>query len=74
MDPARGLHAEQEFVFHGPPPRAGDRLVGTSRITEVYDKQGKRGGTMTFVVMVTEFHDAAGRLVAESRLTGVETS
>ena len=74
MDPARGLHAEQEFVFHGPPPRAGQRLVGTSRIAEIYEKQGKRGGTMTFVVMVTEFRDAEGRLVAETRLTGVETT
>ena len=74
MDPSRGLHAEQEFVFHGPPPRAGDRLTGTSRIEEIYDKTGKRGGTMTFVVMVTEFRDDSGRLVAESRLTGVETS
>jgi hydroxyacyl-ACP dehydratase HTD2-like protein with hotdog domain len=74
MDPSRGLHAEQEFVFHGPPPRAGDRLVGTSRIAEIYEKTGRKGGTMTFVVMVTEFRDPDGRLVAESRLTGVETS
>jgi hypothetical protein len=74
MDPSRGLHAEQEFVFHGPPPRAGDRLIGTSRIEEIYEKTGRKGGTMTFVVMVTEFRDPAGRLVAESRLTGVETS
>lgn len=73
MDPARGLHAEQEFVFHGPPPRAGDRLVGTSRITDVYEKTGRRGGTLTFVVMVTEFRDGAGVLVAESTLTAVET-
>ncbi|MEO6204734.1 MAG: MaoC family dehydratase N-terminal domain-containing protein [Mycobacteriales bacterium] len=74
MDPSRGLHAEQEFVFHGEPPRAGDRLVGTSRIEDIYEKTGKRGGTMTFVVMVTEFRDESGRLVAESRLTGVETA
>lgn len=74
MDPSRGLHAEQEFVFHGAPPRRGDRLVGISRIAEIYEKQGKRGGTMTFVVMVTEFRDDNGRLVAESRLTGVETA
>ncbi len=73
MDPSRGLHAEQDFVFHGPPPRAGDVLVGTSRIESVQDKQGRRGGTLTFVVMVTEFRDPAGRLVAESRMTGVET-
>ena len=72
MDQSRGLHAEQEFVFHGPPPRAGQRLVGTSRVTEVYEKQG-RNGTLTFAVMVTEFRDESGTLVASATLTGVET-
>lgn len=74
MDPKRGMHAEQEFVFHGPPPRAGTRLIGTSRIEKIFEKQGKRGGTMTFAVMVTEYRDEAGNLVAEARLTGVETA
>ncbi|GAB3137142.1 hypothetical protein GCM10027290_02340 [Micromonospora sonneratiae] len=73
MDPSRGLHAEQEFVFHGPPPRAGEKLTCRSRIEDIYDKQGRRG-TLTFAVMVTEFRDASGRLVAEARLTGVETA
>ncbi len=72
MDQSRGLHAEQEFVFHGPPPRAGQRLVGTSRVTEVYQKRG-RTGTLTFAVMVTEFRDGSGTLVATATLTGVET-
>ncbi len=72
MDQSRGLHAEQEFEFHGPPPRAGQRLTGTSRVTSVYEKQG-RNGTLTFAVMVTEFHDESGRLVATATLTGVET-
>jgi hypothetical protein len=74
MDPSRGLHAEQEYVFHGPPPRAGTRLTCRSRIDDIYEKEGRRGGTMTFVVMVTEFRDESGRLVAEGRLTGVETA
>ena len=26
MSQERGMHAEQEYVFHGPPPRAGDTL------------------------------------------------
>jgi N-terminal half of MaoC dehydratase len=73
MDPQRGMHAEQEYVFHGPPPRAGTRLYCRSRITDVFEKQGKRGGTLRFAVMVTEFRDADGRLVAEAKLTGVET-
>jgi hypothetical protein len=70
----RILHGEQEFVFHGPPPRAGTVLTGTSRIDRIYDKEGKRGGTMTFTEMVTEFRDGQGRLVAESRGTAIETS
>ena len=74
LDQQRGLHAEQEYVFHGPPPRAGTRLTATSTITDFYAKQGRRGGEMTFVVMTTEFHDADGRLVAEARMTGVETA
>jgi hypothetical protein len=74
MDPRRGMHAEQEYVFHGPPPRAGDRLTCQSRITEIYEKEGRRGGTLVFAVMVTELRDASGRLVAEARLTGVETA
>lgn len=71
LDPQRSLHAEQEFVFHGPPPGAGTRLTGTARIDKVYEKQSRRG-TLTFVELVTEYRDEAGALVAESRLTGVE--
>jgi len=74
MSPERGMHAEQEYVFYGPPPRAGTRLTCQSRIAEMYDKQGKRGGTLTFVVMVTEFRDSSGKLVAEARMTAVETT
>jgi hypothetical protein len=74
MDQKRGMHAEQEYVFHGPPPRVGAILTAQSRITDIYHKQGRRGGTLTFAVMVTEFRDETGRLVAEARLTGVETA
>jgi hypothetical protein len=74
LDQKRGMHAEQEYVFHGPPPRAGTILTAQSRITGIYQKEGRRGGTLTFAVMVTEFRDESGRLVAEARLTGVETA
>jgi hypothetical protein len=73
MDQSRGLHAEQEFVFLGPPPRAGERLTGTSRVTEIYEKISRSGATLTFAVMVTEYHDGSGRLVATATLTGVQT-
>lgn len=74
MDERRGMHAEQEYVFHGPPPKAGTRLRCQSRVAEIYEKPGRRGGTLTFAVLVTEFRDEAGNLVAEARMTGVETS
>ncbi len=73
MSQERGMHAEQEYIFHGPPPVAGTRLRCRSRIESIYEKAGKRGGTLTFAVMVTEFRDDSGRLVAEARMTGVET-
>ena len=72
MSEERGMHAEQEYIFHGPPPRAGDRLIGQSTITEITDKPSKNGQILTFVKMVTEFRNADGRLVAEAILTGVE--
>lgn len=73
-DRSRVLHGEQEFTFHGTPPRAGDVLTATRRIDRVYEKAGQRGGTMKFADIVTEFRDAGGRLVAESRSTTIETS
>jgi hypothetical protein len=74
MNWPRILHGEQEFVFHGPPPAAGTVLTGTARIERVYEKQGKRGGTMSFAETVTDFRDEAGNLVAQSRSTLIETS
>lgn len=74
MSQERGLHAEQEFTFFGAPPRAGTRLRARSTITDVFEKEGKRGGTMTFAVMVTDFFDEGDVLVAQSKMTGVETS
>jgi hypothetical protein len=73
MNPARGLHAEQTYEFFGPPPRAGDRLTARSRIERIHEKASRKGGTLTFVDLVTDFHDADGRLVARAKLTGVET-
>jgi hypothetical protein len=72
LHPQRSLHAEQEFIFHGPPPCAGQHLTGVSRVDRVYRKEGRRGA-LTFVDLVTEYRDEAGNVVAETRLTGVET-
>lgn len=72
MSKQRGMHASQRYVFHGPPPTAGTKLTCTSRIDRIYDKTGRRGGTLTFVEMVTEFRNEAGELVAEALMTAVE--
>lgn len=74
IDVARLLHGGQEFTFHGPPPRAGTRLIGTTRHDRTYTKEGRRGGAMRFTEMVTEFRDEAGTLVAESRMILIITS
>ena len=70
----RILHGEQEFVFTGPPPAAGTELAAEARIDRIYEKEGKRGGTMTFVEVVTEYRDGSGAVVVESRSTIIETS
>jgi N-terminal half of MaoC dehydratase len=73
LDMRRVLDGGREFVFHGPPPEAGTKLTAQNRVDEIYEKEGKRGGTMTFVVTVQEFRDESGDLVAEMRSTAIET-
>jgi hypothetical protein len=73
IDLRRLLHGGQEYVFHGPPPRAGTELTFQTRVDRIYEKEGKRGGAMTFIETVTEFRDPAGTLVAEARSTAIET-
>jgi hypothetical protein len=71
---ARILHGEQEFTFPGAPPAPGTELTAQARIDRVFEKEGKRGGTMTFAEIVTEYRDGSGAVVAESRSTLIETS
>ncbi|MBK5288684.1 MAG: MaoC family dehydratase N-terminal domain-containing protein [Acidimicrobiia bacterium] len=73
LDLRRLLHGGQEYTFHGPPPAAGTRLTVQTRVDDIYEKVGKRGGTMTFVITVSEFRDESGTLVAEARSTAIET-
>jgi hypothetical protein len=69
----RILHGEEEFVFFGKPPRAGDTLAVSTRLESVSEKQGRRGGAMRVIVTVKDFTDQSGRLVAQSRSTLIET-
>jgi hypothetical protein len=73
IDPARLLHAEEEVVFAGPPPRAGDDLTGRVRLESVTEKTSRSSGhVLRFVTATTEFRDGEGRVVATTRSTAVE--
>jgi hypothetical protein len=74
FDRRRLLHGEQEFIFHGQPPRAGQVLTVSDQIVDRYSKPGKRGGMMRFAVVVTEYRGEDGTLVAEARKTLIETA
>lgn len=67
------LHGEQRFDFTAGPPLTGETLEVTRRIDSVRNKQGRRGGTMTFVVETTEFRRENGELAATSTNTRVVT-
>lgn len=73
LDLRRILHGEQEYLFFGPPPRAGTSLSVTTRVESVSEKEGRRGGKMTVVVIAQDFTDDAGRLVAQGRQTLIQT-
>ena len=72
LDFRRLLHGEQEFEYVKP-IRAGDVLRFRSRTKEVFEKQGKRGGKMLFIVGETEFRNQREEVVAYSRNTVIET-
>jgi hypothetical protein len=74
FDRKRLLHGEQEYTFHADLPAAGDVLTAQERVVDRYSKPGKRGGTMRFATVLTEYRDAKGALVAEARATFIETA
>jgi len=68
------LHASEEFIFHGCPPRAGDCLTARAGLESVVEKNGKSGGDLTFLTMLTEYRNAEDRVVVEQRSVTVTTS
>ena len=55
------------------PVRPGDVLTFRSRTKDVFEKAGKRGGKMLFVIGETEFTNQRGEVVAYTRNTAIET-
>ena len=67
-----GLHAEQHFEYHQP-LKAGDVLTVTTKPGETWEKQGRRGGKLTFSEGITEYRNQDGELVVTARGIGVRT-
>ncbi len=72
LDVRRTLHGEQEYEFFAP-IHVGDVLTAKMRIADFYEKPGKRGGTMKFVVIETEFTNQHAKVVARARAVAIET-
>jgi hypothetical protein len=67
------LHAEQHFTLHRP-LTVGDVLTWEVRDGATWTKPSRRGGSLTFHEIVTEFRDAAGELVVTARAVTVDTA
>lgn len=73
LDLLRVLHGGQEYEYLGE-IKVGDKLSTRSRISDVYEKEGKRGGTLTFVTSETTFTNQRGEDVLIARTILVQTS
>lgn len=72
LDTRRILHGEQEFEYFKP-IYVGDTLTAVTKVANIFEKQGGRGGTMKFVVMDTDFTNQKGEKVAVAHFTVIET-
>lgn len=66
------IHGEQEYEYERP-LQVGDTLTGETTLTDVYQREGGRGGTMTIAKLETEYRDQDGELVLTERSTVLET-
>src|SRR5713226_9528342 len=73
LDVLRILHAGQEFEYLGE-VRAGDTLTTRSKISDMSEKEGKKGGTLTFITSETTYTNQRGEDVLVSRTVLVQTS
>ena len=66
------LHGEEEYEYFAP-VLAGDVLTCKARISDAYEKAGKRGGKMTFVVFEYTYFNQRGEKALVSRSTLIQT-
>ncbi len=67
------IHGEQAYEYERP-LMAGDVLTGTTTLTDAYERDGGRGGTMTFAELETAYTDQDDELVLTARATVIETA
>ena len=72
FDLKRVLHGEQEYEFLEP-IHVGDVLTAVSTVLDIYEKPGKRGGSMNFAVTETTYTNQKGRVVARAKHITIET-
>jgi len=77
---AEALGLDLERILHGEvawqyllPVRVGDELTARSEVAGVREREGKRGGVMTFIAIETTYENQRGELVARRRDTLIET-
>ncbi len=70
---ARGLHGEQRFRYHKPVV-PGMKLRVTTRRGKSWQKEGRRGGVMSFNESISEYRDEDGELVVTATSVGISTS
>ncbi|SIR81648.1 FAS1-like dehydratase domain-containing protein [Natronorubrum thiooxidans] len=66
------LHGEQAYEYERP-LQVGDVLTGTTTLSDVYQRDGGRAGTMTVAVYETTYRDGDDDLVLTERATVIET-
>jgi len=66
----RGLDAQGHWKFYKP-VRPGDVITVTSKVVEVYEKQGKTAGRMIFPVFETTLTNQHGEVVCVVRCSRV---
>ena len=67
-----GLHAEQSYEFRRP-VRVGEVLAKRQRAGESWEREGRRGGKLSFRETISEYFDEDGELVVTARAVTVTT-
>ena len=63
------LSLEQEYVYQGPLPHAGETLRTAERLSDITVKHNREGRAMVVVRFTVSFHDERGDLRAECHYT-----